>query len=181
MKTKMQGAVKWSLIGIPIIFLLGSLFHFTYEFSGENLFVGLFSAVNESVWEHLKLLVLPMILWWGGVYFFKGKEFDIDKKKWFSASVVALLSAIITVPLLFYFYTEAFDTQSLVVDILIFLIAVIVGQLVGIHFYKNSKGMDLTFSYILIILIVFIFIYFTLFPPQIPLFLDPVSNTYGLQ
>ena len=42
--------------------LLGVLLHFTYDWSGKNPFVGLFSSVNESAWEHLKLFFFPMLL-----------------------------------------------------------------------------------------------------------------------
>lgn len=44
------------------ISILGVLLHFTYEWSNDNPAVGLFSAVNESTWEHLKLIFFPMLL-----------------------------------------------------------------------------------------------------------------------
>lgn len=37
------------------IFLLGSLLHFTYDWSKHNKYVAVFSAVNESYWEHIKI------------------------------------------------------------------------------------------------------------------------------
>ena len=42
--------------GIIFTLATGTLLHFTYEWSGENPFVALYSPVSESVWEHLKLL-----------------------------------------------------------------------------------------------------------------------------
>ena len=53
---------KTNLLRFIFISILGVLLHFTYEWSGDNSFVGLFSAVNESTWEHLKLLFFPMLL-----------------------------------------------------------------------------------------------------------------------
>ena len=50
-------------IGIIIICLVGTLLHFTYEFSHHNKYVALFSAVNESTWEHIKICMTPTILW----------------------------------------------------------------------------------------------------------------------
>ena len=35
---------------------LGVLFHFVYDWTGENAVVGLFTPINESTWERLKLL-----------------------------------------------------------------------------------------------------------------------------
>ena len=48
--------IKFQIISTIFIFIFGTILHFTYEWSGENTIVGLFSATNESTWEHLKLL-----------------------------------------------------------------------------------------------------------------------------
>ena len=61
-KIKNNKIIKLEIIAIIVILILGTLLHFTYEWSGDNLFVGSFSAVNESVWEHLKLVFYPMLL-----------------------------------------------------------------------------------------------------------------------
>ena len=53
---------KTNAIRFLFISILGVLLHFTYEWSDDNRIVGLFSAVNESTWEHLKLLFFPMLL-----------------------------------------------------------------------------------------------------------------------
>lgn len=57
MKTKF-----FPLLLFIIISILGVLLHFTFDRSGQNRIVGYFSAVNESTWEHLKLLFFPMLL-----------------------------------------------------------------------------------------------------------------------
>ena len=49
--------------GILFTLIIGTLLHFTYGWSGENPFVALYSPVNESVWEHLKLLFFPVLLY----------------------------------------------------------------------------------------------------------------------
>lgn len=53
---------NYQIFSILFVFLLGTLLHFTYELSGNNLFIATFSAVNESVWEHLKLIFFPSLL-----------------------------------------------------------------------------------------------------------------------
>ena len=58
----MQIKSKLNLFRFIFISILGVLLHFTYEWSGDNPAVGLFSAVNESTWEHLKLIFFPMLL-----------------------------------------------------------------------------------------------------------------------
>ena len=53
---------KWQIIVTVVCLILGTILHFTYEISLNNTFVGIFSATNESVWEHLKLIFYPMLL-----------------------------------------------------------------------------------------------------------------------
>ncbi|MCI6019517.1 MAG: DUF6512 family protein, partial [Clostridiales bacterium] len=51
------------IIGTLFVLILGTLSHFFYEWSNQNFFVGLVSPVNESTWEHMKLLFFPMLLY----------------------------------------------------------------------------------------------------------------------
>ena len=64
------------IIGAVFTIITGTLLHFVYEWSGESLFVGIFSPINESVWEHLKLLFFPMSVWILIGYFIFGKARD---------------------------------------------------------------------------------------------------------
>ena len=71
---KQQNTVgKWILIGIPVIILLAFPLHFIYEWSGNQMVVGIFAPVNESVWEHLKLTYWPMLIWWVAGYLLLNK------------------------------------------------------------------------------------------------------------
>ena len=54
--------LRYELFGMLFVSILGGLLHFTFELSGFNPIVGTFSAVNESVWEHLKLGFWPILL-----------------------------------------------------------------------------------------------------------------------
>lgn len=56
MKTKISPLLLFIIISV-----LGVLLHFTFDWSGQTRIVGYFSAVNESTWEHLKLLFFPML------------------------------------------------------------------------------------------------------------------------
>ena len=51
------------LLGFLFISIIGTLLHFTYDFSNHNKVVALFSAVNESTWEHIKIAVTPFFIW----------------------------------------------------------------------------------------------------------------------
>ena len=59
----MKQLKAYTIIGIIFTIILGSLSHFFYEWSNNNFFVGLFTPINESTWEHMKLLFFPMLLY----------------------------------------------------------------------------------------------------------------------
>ena len=42
------------IIGILAVWVSGSLFHFVYDWTGKNTFIGMFFPINESTWEHMK-------------------------------------------------------------------------------------------------------------------------------
>lgn len=171
---------RWILIGVPILFIIGSIMHFLYNILWESPVVGLFAPINESIWEHSKMVVWPIILWWSIYYCFRGKEYEINANKWFTSAFVALVTALITMPLLYYFYTGAFGVELLWVDILILLFAVSFGQLLGLHTYRYGSGLNAKLILIVLGVIVLLFLLFTFFPPHIPLFQDAVTGSYGL-
>ena len=63
-----------TIISASCVIGIGTLFHFLFELLGQNAFVGLFTPVNESVWEHLKLIYFPFIISMTVEYFIYGKE-----------------------------------------------------------------------------------------------------------
>lgn len=177
---RLSNPEKFIIKSIPLLFIAGSLFHFLYELSGNSRIVALFAAVNESVWEHLKMIVLPVVLFWCVYYFAKGRKYSIDKNKWFTAALVSLVTALIAMPMLYYFYSEAFGVEVLAVDIIILFLVLMFGQLLGLHFNKYSKGMRWQIAVFTMILIIIVFMIFTYYPPKIPLFMDSQSGNYGI-
>ncbi len=55
-------AKAWQVMGFLFTAIAGTLLHFLYDWSGQSLLIAPFSAVNESIWEHMKLLFFPMLL-----------------------------------------------------------------------------------------------------------------------
>ena len=171
---------KWIILGIPCLFVIGAIFHFLYDICGKFPVVGLISPVNESVWEHIKMVVWPIMGWWI-IYYLKNRDKQkIDKNKWFSATLVSLVTAIITIPLLFYFYTGAFGIESVLINILILFLAVLFGQLMGLHVYKHSKGISVNDVIIIFVGIIALFMLLTLCPPEFPIFFDSQAGVYGI-
>ena len=168
------------LAGVPVLFVVGALLHFLYQLSGGALLVGLFAPVNESVWEHLKLVLWPMALWWVGGYLWASRRWEIDAPAWFAAALWAVLAAQVTSLLLFYFYTGAFGVESLGADVLLFFLAVLLGQVVGLRLYQRGSGVSALIPLALLAALLVLFAVFTLVPPDLPLFTDAVSGTRGV-
>jgi hypothetical protein len=120
--------LKWEISGIVFVFLLGALLHFVFEWSGESRIVGLFASVNESVWEHFKQGFWPMCLYAAIEYrFLRGRV-----NNFLTAKAVAVYIIPIITGLVFYGYTAIIGEEILIVDILIFLVAIVVGQLTSV-------------------------------------------------
>lgn len=158
----------YTLIGILVLFVVGSLFHFLYSLTGECFIVGLFVPINESIFEHTKMVVLPIFIWWFIFYLFRKKDLFVNA--WFTSALIAMISAIIVIPMLFYFYSQAFGIESLVIDILILLVSLAIGQILGLHYYRHGKGIEYHFAIFLMIVIIILFAFFTINPPAFPIF-----------
>lgn len=158
----------YTLLGILVLFVVGSLFHFLYSLTGECFIIGLFVPINESIFEHTKMVVLPIFIWWFIFYLFRKKDLFVNA--WFTSALIAMISAIIAIPMLFYFYSQAFGIESLVIDILILLVSLAIGQILGLHYYRHGKGIEYHFAIFLMIVIVILFAFFTINPPAFPIF-----------
>lgn len=168
------------LLGVPVLFAAGAALHFLYDFSGAVFFVGLFAPVNESVWEHLKLVLWPATLWWATGYLVGGRRRAVDAPAWFAASLGALLTMLCAIPLLFYFYTGAFGVEALGADIALFFAAVALGQCVGLRIYHRGSNVSWVVPVLAQIALLVLFVVLTLAPPDLPLFCDPVAGVRGI-
>jgi hypothetical protein len=164
--------------GIVFIIIFGSILHFTFEWSGSQPVVGVFSAINESVWEHLKIGFWPAIV-------FALIEFKYLKKatnNFLFAKTVGIYLIPVIIIVLFYSYTAIVGESILVIDILTFVIAVIVGQLVSYRLL-TSKTLPYNLvgrvSLVALILLSLAFVLFTFYPPRLAMFQDPITGEYG--
>ena len=162
------------IVVIILAIVFGTLLHFTYEWSGENRIVGLFSATNESVWEHLKLVFYPMLILAIVEYFVVKKEAN----NYIEAKSLGIFLAIAFIIVFYYTYTGIIGKTFFIIDILTFIISIILGEWVS---YKLMirKSESTTLSKILSSAIIFYFlisfILFTYNQPNINLFKDPTQ------
>ena len=168
---------KAQIIVIILSIIIGTLLHFTYEWSGENSFVGSFSAVNESTWEHLKLVFFPMLLLAIIEYFFIKKEAN----NYIEAKTIGIFTSICFIIIFFYTYTGILGVNFAIIDILTFIISIILGEYVAykLMIRKNeSTKLSKILSTLIIIFFLLSFIIFTYNPPKVNLFKDPTEKTY---
>lgn len=164
----------YCITGFIGIILLGSIFHFVYDWSKQNKAVGFFVSVNESTWEHLKLAIFPIFIWAGIGLFFGFNNFAFGV-------FISLLTVSVLIPAIFYSYSYFSKRSILVVDILSFFVAVGVATFFACQIFK-ANVFPVIFNIIGIfgiMLFVVAFSLFTFFPPKNFLFCDPISKKYG--
>ena len=169
---------RYELLGFVFVCLLGTAMHFFFEWSNNSVFVGLFCPVNESVWEHLKLLYMPFSIW-SIIEFFNFKS----KKCFFFSRAAGILSGLLATVFIYYTFTGASGNESMVIDIASFIIGVGVSFLIGYIILKNRRLHSLfaEICSVLFLLVVFcLFILFTFAPPCIPLFEDMQNLSFGI-
>jgi Family of unknown function (DUF6512) len=169
---------KWFLMGWIVSSLLGVLFHFIFDWSKHSYLIGMIAPVNESIWEHLKLLFWPILLYSLVEYFLINKEYT----NYLYGKVVGLLLGMAFIIVAFFTYTGIVGDNFIFIDILIYLLSVVVAQFVGYKWTISTKdyGMNRQFSILVILGLVLLFILFTFRPPHIPLFEDPSTGQYGI-
>lgn len=169
MKEKIK---RFHIISFILVSILGTLLHFTYEWSGENDFVGFFSAVNESTWEHLKLIFFPMLLTTVIGYFYIGKE----NANYICGRTKGILAGIIFIISFFYTYTGVLGENIAIIDIASFFIGVIIAELVSYNIINlENYNCNKTISILSLILLFICFIIFTYNAPNLGIFKDPNS------
>lgn len=173
---KQKSILKIEIISTIFIIILGVLLHFTFDWSNGNIFVGTFSPVNESIWEHLKLLYFPMVITIIVGYFYKEKNIE----NYLCAKTVGIIISMIFTIIAYYTYSGVIGKNIDVINIIIFILAVIIGQYVSYKKLKSKFYCNNLVSIIILVIIYLYFLVFTFYPPQIGLFKDPVTGTFGI-
>ena len=172
-----QNMFLWQLGGFSFVALMGTVLHFLFDWTNESLLVAPFSGVNESTWEHMKLLFFPCF-----IFALIQRAFFKENKNFWCVKLRGIFQGLILIPVLFYTYNGAFGKSPDWLNILIFFIC---EAFVFSFEYKNFKKNDLKFalprlSLALLIFLGALFVVFTFLPPSLPLFRSPNGGTYGI-
>ena len=157
-----------------LVLIFGTLLHFVYELSGENPIVGLFTPVNESAWEHLKLAYFPMLFF--GLVSFKFIK-DVSNN-FIEGLTLGIVSSMLFIVVFFYGYQLLLGSDYFVLDILDFIFGIIIGEfvffkIVSLHDFSNVYSLITCFIVLLGLLICFMC--FTYNPPDFFIFDNPLN------
>ena len=170
---------KWSLAGTVFVSALGSILHFVYEWSEKSVFWGIWGAVNESTWEHLKLLFWPAVFFSIAEYFFWGYRY----KNFLPVKFFSILTGMAIIVTVFYTYSGILGKNLIFMDILTFFLGAAGTYCFSFYFIQKNiwrGNRTVSFSALMILVLALCFILFTFIPPYMGLFRDPVSAGYGI-
>lgn len=170
---------NWNWAGLAVTLIAGNLLHFVYEWTGEAPAAALFSAVNESTWEHMKLLAVPYLLFTLVQMLFGGHS----REGLLLPRAIGLLAGLAVIPLLYYTYTGVLGENIAWLNVAIFQVAAIAAFLVSAALQRNGGwrgGSWQVLGAIVLIGIAVCFVVFLYQPPDLPLFIDPTTGQRGI-
>ena len=168
---------RWQWMGFALSSLGGTLLHFLYDLTDKSVLIAPFSGVNESTWEHMKLLFFPLF-----IFALIQSRFFKEYENFWCVKLAGIVTGLVLIPVLFYTYNGVFGKSPDWVNIAIFFISAAAAFLLETRLFKKDclhcKRPWLAFGSICLIGV--LFVVFTFATPQIPLFQDPLTGTYGI-
>ena len=165
-------SAKRNVIAFFIISIIGTLSHFVYEWTGKPYLIGLFFPVNESTWEHLKLLFFPSLIYFAVVYFTLKEK----PKNYISATAISIIAGMLSIVVMFYTYQGVLGRNIDFLNILIYFLGVIMTVYIMQRILKTqsySSGTANVISLFFLLLTAILFIFFSFNPPSLGIFLPP--------
>lgn len=168
---------RWQLLGFTVAAIGGTLLHFLYEWLGEAIWIAPISGVNESTWEHMKLLFMPMFIF--AIiqsFFFKERE------DFWCVKLRGIILGIILIPVLFYTVNGVIGESPDWLNIAIFYISAAIAYIYETRLFNANKLSCKSKKYAIAVLcvIALLFVIFTFATPEIAIFKDPSTGTYGI-
>lgn len=158
-----------AITGFFFVLLLGVLSHFLFDWTGQNSVVGLFVPVSESVWEHMKLIFFPMLLYAAGILLITKKN-----RPCITASLCCgILLGTLLIPVLYYAYTGILGKNVLALDLAVFGISVLFAFLLFYLLAASGRPQRCFFPCAALCILLLCFLLFTYHPPKGEIFRDP--------
>ena len=169
--------LRLEIAGPFIVFIIASFLHYIYDVS-PNVLTSLFGAVNESIWEHIKIFSIAYIFY----SFIEMLWARPELKRFVVAKTLGVIVQGALIPIAYYAYSVFTGKPLLIVDLLIGFLSAVMGFLVSYKLYKSDKEIEKYFltSVMVIFLILMSLLCFTYFPPQVELFRDVITGEFGV-
>ena len=167
----------WQLLGFAATSIGGTLLHFLYDWFGEARWIAPFSGVNESTFEHMKLLFFPMF-----IYAVVQSFFFKERKDFWRVKLKGILLGLILIPVIFYTYNGVIEKSPDWLNISIFFIAAAIAYIYETRLFNNGATIckNPKIDILLLCGIAILFGVFTFATPGIGIFKDPLTGTYGI-
>ena len=176
--SEMKRAVGlWQLCGFAVIVLVGTLLHFMYDWLGGAAWIAPFSGVNESTWEHMKLLFWPML-----AFTVVESFFFRDYENFWCVKLRGTVIGLSLIPIIFYTYNGVIGKSPDWVNIGIFFVSAAIAAIYEArHLAGGEKKCNHPkLAFLALCLIGALFIAFTFFMPRIGIFQDPITGGFGI-
>lgn len=169
----------WEAGGFLFTGVLGTLLHFVYEWSGGSILIAAFSAVNESTWEHMKLLFFPMFLFSVAQVCALGKNYP----NFLAVRAISTLAGLLLIPVLFYTYTGALGFHIMWADVAVFFLADLGAFALDLRLLRGgrfSQPWQQVLGLLALWALAFCFVWCTFRPFHLALWRDPVTGSFGI-
>lgn len=168
----MNDLKRFCVIGFVVTTVLGIISHFVYDWTGGGFLIGLFFPVNESTWEHMKLLFFPMFLF----AMVAGKRMERQYPCIYNGMFTGILVGLMLIPTLFYTYSGILGYHVSWANIAVYVISVFVAYVVVYRVTKMCKNKDSKILRAVMYALVFAFMVFAVYPPELGLFQVPAPE-----
>lgn len=165
--------LKKTIITTISIFIISALIHSFYNLI-PNCITAIFFPINESIWEHMKMIYTAYMLLLLLKFTFKKLNQNDVIKYIIGALLNIILFLIIYLPI-YILFGEHLIITLLIYLITIFIINILIKKIDNITINKNI----LKYAPLIIILIYIIFTILSYYPPHTKLFYDTISKSYG--
>ena len=167
----------WQIWGFGVTVLGGTLLHFLFDWTGEMTWSAVISGVNESTWEHMKLLFFPMFFFAiVQSFFFK------DRENFWCIKLRGTLLGLSLIPIIFYGYNGIIGKSPDWINISIFFFSAAIAYIYEWKQFVNGeivcKSPKMAISIFCIVALLFVL--FTFRTPKLNIFKDPITNTFGI-
>ena len=167
----------WQLMGIAVTALGGTLLHFLYDWLGGAVWIAPFSGVNESTWEHMKLLFFPMLL-----FALAEGRFFRDRADFFCVKLRGILAGLCLIPTLFYTYNGVIGKSPDWINISIFFLSAALAYLYEWRLFRRDaiECCHKDAARLALAALALLFALFTFRTPELGIFRDPLTGPYGI-